>query len=77
MKIDLRSIYRFAPLELPAGEPLPKGGDIYYECTECNGVVSSVSHAKASCECGNLNGGSGETTIKSVDKVRPMRGKLR
>lgn len=77
MKIDLRSIYRFTPLDHPAGEPLPKGGDVYYECAECSGIVSSVSHAKAHCTCGNLHGGGGETTVKSPDKVRPMRGKLR
>jgi hypothetical protein len=77
MKIDLRSIYRFAPMDHLTGQPLPKGGDIYYECVDCNGVVSSVSHAKAACECGNLSGGGGETVVKATEKVRPMRGKLR
>ena len=77
MKIDLRKIYRFDAVERNADGSLPSGGDIYYECTECSGIVSSVSHLKAACECGNLDGGQGKTEIRSPEKVTPLRGKLR
>ena len=74
MKIDLRTIYRFQPMEYSGG--LPTGGDVYYEC-ECGDIVSSVSFVKAACKCGNLTGGQGTVTIQSPDKVKPLRGKLR
>ncbi len=76
MKIDLRKIYRFEAIEHPAGTPLPTGGDIYYECTECSQVVSSVPHIAAHCGCGNLNGKHGKVEIKDPGKVKPVRGKL-
>lgn len=77
MKIDLRKIYRFDPVAMNGDGSLPSGGDIYYECTECKHIVSSVSHLKAACECGNLDGGQGTTHVRSPDKVNPLRGKLR
>ena len=77
MKIDLRKIYRFSPMEHTAGSELPTGGDIYYECTSCNGVISSVPRIPAECECGNLSGNGGEVSIKDVSKVLPVRGKLK
>ena len=77
MKIDLRKIYRFEAIDHPAGNPLPTGGDIYYECTECTQVVSSVPHIIAKCDCGNLDGKGGKVDIKDVAKVKPVRGKLR
>lgn len=77
MKLDLRKIYRFDATErLPDGG-LPTGGDIYYECTECTQIVSSVSHLKAQCDCGNLVAGSGTCQVQSPDKVVPLRGKLK
>lgn len=77
MKIDLRKIYRFTPMDHSAGAPLPSGGDIYYECTACNGVISSVPRIPSACECGNLSGNGGEAVIKEADKVNPVRGKLK
>jgi len=77
MKIDLRKIYRFEAMKHPEGEPLPTGGDIYYECTECTQVVSSVPHIASHCECGNLVGKHGTVEIKDVAKVKPVRGKLK
>ena len=77
MKIDLRKIYRFDVVDRNTDGTLPTGGDIYYECTECTGIVSSVSHLKAACECGNLDGGQGTTAVRSPEKVNPLRGKLR
>ena len=77
MKIDLRKIYRFEAIYHPAGTPLPTGGDIYYECTECTQVVSSVPHIAAHCECGNLKGKGGEVEVKDAAKVKPVRGKLK
>ena len=74
MKIDLRSIYRFTPVE-PA-DTLPSGGDIYYECA-CGDIVSSVSHIAAACQCGNLKGGQGSIKVDDATRVKPMRGKLR
>lgn len=77
MKIDLRKIYRFTPLDHVAGTPLPNGGDIYYECTICNGVISSVPRIPSACECGNLSGNGGTAVINDADKVNPVRGKLK
>lgn len=77
MKIDLRKIYRFEPINHTTGQALPSGGDIYYECTGCTHVVSSVPHIAASCECGNLNGKGGAVDIKDPSKVKPVRGKLK
>jgi hypothetical protein len=77
MKIDLRKIYRFEAINHPAGTPLPTGGDIYYECTECAQVVSSVPHIAAHFECGNLKGKHGTVEIKDPAKVKPVRGKLK
>ena len=77
MKLDLRKIYRFDPIPRQADGSLPKGGDVYYECGACKVVVSSVSHIKVSCECGNLTGGGGKTEIKTPDQVTPLRGKLK
>lgn len=74
MKIDLRTIYRFQPIEHSG--TLPNGGDVYYEC-ECGDIVSSVSFVKAACKCGNMAGGQGNVTIQSPEKVKPLRGKLR
>ena len=77
MKIDLKKIYRFEAMTHAAGQPLPTGGDIYYECTECGDVVSSVTHLAAHCHCGNLSGKHGQVEIKHPEKVKPVRGKLR
>jgi hypothetical protein len=77
VKIDLRKIYRFTPMDHAPGAPLPSGGDIYYECTVCNGVISSVPRIASACECGNLTGNGGEAVIKEADKVNPVRGKLK
>lgn len=77
MKIDMRKIYRFDPVDRNADGSLPEGGDIYYECTECTHIVSSVSHLKSACECGNLEGGQGKTVVRTPEKVNPLRGKLR
>jgi hypothetical protein len=77
VKIDLRKIYRFAPMDHTHGDPLPNGGDIYYECTSCNGVISSVPRIPSDCGCGNLTGNGGKATIKEADKVTPVRGKLK
>lgn len=77
MKLDLRKIYRFEAVDHVAGNPLPVGGDIYYECIECGVIVSSVSHLPAACDCGNLSGKHGEVKVRTPEKVRPVRGKLR
>lgn len=77
MKLDLRKIYRFEPMDHAAGNPLPTGGDIYYECVACGHVVSSVTHLAAVCECGNLSGKQGSVEVKAPEKVKPVRGKLR
>lgn len=77
MKLDLRKIYRFEPIGRQSDGSLPKGGDVYYECGGCKTVVSSVSHIAVACDCGNLTGGGGATTIKSPDQVTPLRGKLK
>lgn len=78
MKIDLRKIYRFTPMDdYKAGDSLPSGGDIYYECLLCNGVISSVPRIPSDCGCGNLSGNGGSATIKQADKVNPVRGKLK
>lgn len=77
MKLDLRKIYRFEPMEHASGSELPSGGDVYYECSICNGIISSVPRIVSECECGNLTGKNGEATIREADKVKPVRGKLK
>ena len=64
MKIDLRKIYRFTPMDHAAGTALPSGGDIYYECTVCNGVITPGMPLETSCstsaqEAGSINSRSG------------------
>lgn len=76
MKIDLRKIYRFTPVESSAEAGLPAGGDIYYECS-CGQIVSSVSHIQTQCDCGNLVGGHGAVQVGDAARVTPLRGKLR
>jgi hypothetical protein len=78
LNIDLRKIYLFKPVE-PAPDPahLPVGGDLYYECLECNTVLNSVPHIKCACACGNLVGGGGELKVGKADRVRVVRGKLK
>jgi len=76
--IDLRKIYKFHPVTpAPAANALPTGGDLYYECLECTGIVSSVPLIKSSCACGNLSGNGGKLDVKSPEKVRVVRGKLK
>ena len=78
MHIDLRKIYLFVPVEpVPDPASLPKGGDIFYECTSCATVVTSVPHIKSACKCGNLSGGAGKLTVLKPEEVRVMRGKLK
>ena len=77
MKLDLRKIYRFDAIPRNGDGSLPTGGDVYYECTECKQVVSSVPHIVSACDCGNLSGKGGAVEIKSPDKVTPLRGKLK
>lgn len=77
MKLDLRKIYRFEPLDHVTGSPLPVGGDVYYECVDCGHVVSSVTHLPAACDCGNLSGKQGAVEVRAPEKVKPVRGKLR
>ncbi len=74
----LRKIYNFYPVT-PEPDPnnLPVGGDIYYECKECKGIVNSVSRIKASCECGNLTADKGVCQIKDRNKVTAVKGKLK
>lgn len=74
----LRKIYSFYPVT-PAPDPakLPTGGDLYYECTACKGIVNSVSHIKAACDCGLLQGGGGKTEVKDPTKVVVVKGKLK
>jgi hypothetical protein len=78
LNVDLRKIYRFTPVTpAPAAGELPQGATYYYECLDCQGIVSSVSHAKVQCVCGNLSGGSGEIVIKNAERLRVLTGKLR
>ncbi|MBS1190351.1 MAG: hypothetical protein H6R10_2143 [Rhodocyclaceae bacterium] len=77
-KVDLRKIYNFYPLDQKADPGnLPTGGDVYYECHECRGIVSSVTFIKAACECGNLEGNKGEVTVKEPARVTVVRGRLK
>lgn len=76
--IDMRKIYKFYPVEpAPAANALPTGGDLYYECLDCTGIVSSVPLIKSACACGNLSGNGGKLDVKSPEKVRVVRGKLK
>ena len=78
LNIDMRKIYNFYPIEpAPEASCLPSGGDLYYECTECQIIVNSVPHIKAACICGNLAGGAGKLDVKNPEQVRVVRGKLK
>lgn len=77
MKVDMRKIYRFDPLPNGEGDALPLGGSVYYECTDCKEVVSSVPHIMVKCGCGNLEGKGGTLTVKDTTKVTPMKGTLK
>jgi hypothetical protein len=78
LNIDMRKIYNFYPIEpAPDAANLPTGGDIYYECLDCQVVVNSVPFIKAACACGNLTGGAGQLTVKNPERVRVVRGKLK
>jgi len=77
-KLDLRKIYKFHPLEpAPSPSDLPVGGDLYYECTECNEIVISVPRIKTACACGNLSGQGGKLEVRDTAKVKVVRGKLK
>ncbi len=78
VSIDLRKIYKFTPIT-PAPEPgkLPSGGDLYYECTECSVIISSVPRIKSDCACGNLKGAAGKVEIQDPAKVNVVRGTLK
>lgn len=77
MKIDLRKIYKFEVLELGADTALPSGGDVFYECTQCHNVVSSVPFILTECECGNLKGSKGSISIADPSLIKPVRGRLK
>lgn len=77
MKLDLRKIYKFEALERSADAALPSGGDVFYECTQCNSVISSVPYTPAECECGNLKGNKGTINIGDPSLVKPVRGRLK
>ncbi|MEK7737272.1 MAG: hypothetical protein AAB319_05890 [Pseudomonadota bacterium] len=77
MKLDLRKIYRFETIEHGASTPFPAGGDVFYECTQCGNVISSVPYTPAACECGNLSGNKGAITFRDQAKVKPVRGRLK
>lgn len=78
LNIDMRKIYNFYPVE-PAPSPgdLPTAGDIYYECLDCTGIVSSVPRIKSACTCGNLTGADGNLTVNNPERIRVVRGKLK
>lgn len=76
--IDMRKIYRFYPLDKPVDPAnLPSGGDLYYECLECKGIVSSVARIDAACSCGNLSGGGGKVAIREPARITVVRGRLK
>lgn len=78
MTLDMRKIYNFHPVE-PVPDPanLPTGGDVYYECLDCQSVVNSVPFIKAACTCENLTGGAGTMAVKNPERVRVVKGKLK
>lgn len=78
LNIDMRKIYNFYPIEpAPDAANLPTGGDIYYECLDCSVIVNSVPFIKAACACGNLEGNGGKLNVKSPERVRAVKGKLK
>lgn len=78
LNIDMRKIYNFYAIEpAPSPDALPTGGDLYYECLDCTGIISSVPRIKSACTCGNLSGNGGDAVIKDPARVRVVRGKLR
>lgn len=78
LKIDMRKIYNFYPVE-PEPDPvaLPIRGDIYYECLDCTEIVNSLPFIKSACACGNLIGGAGKLNVERPTCVRVVQGKLK
>ena len=78
LNIDMRKIYNFYPFgETIDPANLPSGGDLYYECQDCAGIISSVSHIKSACTCGNLAGGGGRVDVRDPERVNVVRGRLK
>jgi len=78
LNIDIREIYNFYPVEpTPGPENLPTGGDLYYECTACTTIISSVPFSHSACSCNNLEGGNGKLAVKDPNNVRVMYGTLK
>ena len=69
--LELAGRYRMAVLEDD------HGAELYYECLDCEKVVSSIPHIKVACACGNLEGGGGKMGVKNPERVRVVRGKLK
>lgn len=77
-QIDFRKIYNFYPIKIKEGdEKLPTGGDVYYECQKCKGLVLSVSFIPSSCGCGNVSANKGKAEVQEPDQVIAMTGKLK
>ena len=76
--IDMRKIYNFYPVDFEyTPSALPTGADLYYECLDCEKVVSSVPHIKVACSCGNLHGAKGKLSVKHPERVRVVKGVLK
>lgn len=76
--IDLRKIYNFQPINpTPGSTSLLTGGDVYYECLDCSGIISSLPYIKIACSCGNLKGAGGSVEVKNTSLVRAVRGALK
>ena len=78
LNLDLRKIYKFVPVTpAPDSAKLPVGAMYYYECQDCEGIVSSVPLVASKCPCGNLCGNGGKLEVRDPARLRVMTGKLK
>jgi predicted RNA-binding protein with PUA domain len=78
LNLDLRKIYKFVPVTpVPDPAKLPVGAMYYYECQDCEGIVSSVPLVASKCPCGNLCGNGGKLEVRDPARLRVMTGKLK
>jgi len=47
--------YQVVQIGIKDTSEAPRGKDIFYQCVQCNGIISSVPKNNIDCECGNIS----------------------
>ena len=50
----MKNKYRSLNIKIKDTSEAPKGKEIFYRCTNCGSVISSVPNKNIGCECGNI-----------------------